>query len=155
MTPIERTVAVLNRWCGEDAVDHTDEKLEDLWNRTKPTGKPSHSGIDFFEQGAEDLVDRLKAEFQKAPARNINFTHTSLDPDNGTILTVDDLFTAVLQSPPVAPTVVSAVLSPEAHNALVEDIVARLTPAGKPAATSARKVKKAVKKKQIVGRKRS
>jgi hypothetical protein len=61
MTPIESTVAVLNRWCGEDAVDHTDEKLEDLWNRTKPTGKPSHSGIDFFEQGAEDLVDRLTA----------------------------------------------------------------------------------------------
>jgi hypothetical protein len=80
MTPIERTVAVLNRWCGQDAVDHTDEQLEDLWNRTKPTGKPSHSGVDFFEQGAEDLVDRLRAEFQKVPARNINFSHTSLDP---------------------------------------------------------------------------
>src|SRR4051812_43707549 len=122
MTPDERTVAVLNRWCGEKAVDHTDEKLEDLWNRTKPTGKPSHSGIDFFPPGAKDLIQRLTAEFQNSPARTINFRFDALDPQNGTVSTVDDLFTAVLQSPPVA-SLVLAMLAPESHRALVANAI--------------------------------
>jgi hypothetical protein len=102
MTPIERTVAVLNEWCGvPDAVDQTSEKLEDLWNRTKPTGKPSHSGIDYFDPGTLDLLSGLKAEFAKPTARLIRLVVADLDPSNGgSVLTIDDLFTAVLQSPP-------------------------------------------------------
>ena len=126
MTPRERTVAVLNRWSGGDNVNQTDEKLEELWNRTKPTGKPSHSGIDFFTQGAQDLLDRLAAEFQKIPARNINFVLADLDPKSGSILTIQDLFTAVLQSPPAEVQPVMAMLSPESHAALVEEIVDRI-----------------------------
>jgi hypothetical protein len=59
MTPNERTLTVLNRWCGTDVIESLEEKLEDLWNRTKPIGKPSHSAFDFYEQGAEDLVNRF------------------------------------------------------------------------------------------------
>ncbi|MBZ5677161.1 MAG: hypothetical protein LAP61_23195 [Acidobacteriia bacterium] len=124
MTPIERTVDVLNRWCGENAVNHTDEKLEDLWNRTKPTGKPSHNAIDFWEQGAEDLFDRLIAEFKKDPARNLNFDHTDLNPTGGGIITADDLFKAVLQSPEVT---TGVTLSKASHAALVKDITAALS----------------------------
>jgi hypothetical protein len=138
MTPEERTVEVLNRWSGGDNVDQMSETLEQLWNRTKPTGKPSHSGIDFFPQGASDLVNRLVAEFQKSPARNINFTSANLNPTGGTILTVDNLLTAVIQSPAAAVQLAMVSLSPESHDALVKEIVQRLqsTP-----------VKKAAKKK--------
>ena len=30
----DRVIEVLKKWCGTDAVDRTDEKMEDLWNRT-------------------------------------------------------------------------------------------------------------------------
>jgi hypothetical protein len=105
MTSNERTLAVLSIWCGEDAVDETSEPLQELWDRTKPTGKPSHSAIDFFEEnapGAQDLVNRLRAEFRQAPARKIEFDYTDLNPDTGPIKTVADLFEAVLESPPIS-----------------------------------------------------
>jgi hypothetical protein len=130
MTPTARTIAILNRWCGQaDAVDRTSEPLKELWARTKD----HHSAVPFFDslqkaQGAEQLVDALVQEFRKEPARKINFDLTNLNPSGGTILLVDDLFVAIRQSPPDDETEAKAWLSPEAHDALVSDIVARLTP---------------------------
>jgi hypothetical protein len=157
MTPRERTVAVLNRWCGGDFVDHTAEKLEDLWSGTKPTGKPSHDGIDFFAPGAEDLVDRLIAEFETPPARKINFDASDLDPKTGGILTVDDLFRAVNQSRPLPPTAMLSILSPESHRALVDEIVGHFKRTKKTAAEkqAAPAPKKTPARKKAAARKKS
>jgi hypothetical protein len=107
MTLRERVVEVLERWCGDD-VERTDEKLEDLWNRTKPSGNPSHSGIDYFPPGGGDLVDRVTAEYSlpRPEIRRVNFDSADLNPAGGTILTIDDLFIAVGQCPVVESAVV-------------------------------------------------
>jgi hypothetical protein len=128
MTPIERTIAVLNRWCGENAVDDTDETLEDLWNRTKPTGKPSHSAIDFYQPGSEDLINRLIAEFNNPPKFKVNITYKDLKPGTGAIKTVKDLLKAVSQFDEADSAPVAIQLTAGAHEALVSDIVARLEP---------------------------
>jgi hypothetical protein len=156
MTPNERALAVLNRWCGEDAVDDTTELLKELWDRTKPSGKPSHSAIDFFDgnsPGAQDLVNRLTAEFHHSPARKIELDYTDLNPDTGPIKTIDDLFEAVIESPPTTNQPITTSLSTEAHNALVEDIVARLQPMLTAAQKSPRKAKTAAKKRAGSSRK--
>lgn len=127
MTPIERTVAVLNRWCGENAVDQSDEKLADLWDRTKPTGKPSHDGIKFYPQGASTLIENLKAEFRRPEAYIVNIELKDFNPSKSPKITsVDDLVNATAQFHQAAPGEVT--LTKEAHDALVADIVAQLKP---------------------------
>jgi hypothetical protein len=165
MTPRERGIAVLTRWCGEDAVNDLDEKLEGLWNRTKPTGKPSHSAIDYYEPGAEDLMERLEAEFEHPPARKLNFNHTDMNPAGGSIITISQLLDAIVQSKPVS-TPITTVLSAKAHQKLVDDVVARLEPmllpssrrakaAGKKELTSPAKTRVATAKKGGRGRRKN
>lgn len=115
MTLRERVVTVLEKWCGDEVL-HSNWKLEDLWNATKETGNPSHSGIQFFPDGASDLVQRLIREYNRPdrPKKTINFNAQRLNPTGGTILTMEDLFQAVLRSPnvPAAPAVAALAVAP-------------------------------------------
>ena len=116
-TPTARVIKVLNEWVNADAVDHTSETLEDLWNCTAAT----HAQVKFYPDATRDLLYRLNAEFAQYPAREINFGKDDLNSSGkyieiksggfkpryeriqlgGNIKTVDDLYTAVRQSPPV------------------------------------------------------
>jgi hypothetical protein len=132
----KRVVSVLQEWCGAPIL-HSNWNLQELWNATKPTGVPSHSGIDFYPPGATDLVDKLTSEYQRPrrQKRTINFAATNLNPTGGTILTMENLFRAVQESPEVGAAPADAVLAAAPAKKTARKAAAKRTPRRRRTAT--------------------
>ena len=95
----ERTLDVIEDWCGVAPRPLTKE-LINLWEETRNNASRPHTSIDFQPDGVENLIEKLKREFQNAPARRITLAPRSFDP-NGRVKTVSDLMDAVASSAPV------------------------------------------------------
>jgi len=105
MTIRERVNNVLADWCGVAPEDQT-ISLEFLWISTRDNPQRPHSRTDFQPDGVQDLLVKLKTEFEKPGTVRKNtsrLTPGSFKP-NGDIDSVNDLVRAVVDCPNLPPT---------------------------------------------------
>jgi hypothetical protein len=96
---------VLADWCGVAPDDQT-MSLEVLWTSTRNNPARPHNGIDFQPDGVQDLLSKLIKEFKKPgkERKRVSVLKTNSFKPNGDIDTVNDLVSAVVDSPNLKPT---------------------------------------------------